>query len=78
MEKENQKFSVKINLAQFKTDLFTKKKTYKDLADFLKISIPSVQNKLSGKTQFNIQEFFDACLFVDRNIFEMIIKEPIQ
>lgn len=48
-----------MNIPMLKGKLYERKKTYKDLAEALNISVTAVNNKMNGRTEFDCAE---ACI----------------
>ena len=55
-----------------KGKLYEKQKTYRDMAEVLKISVTAVNNKMNGKTEFDCAE---ACII--KNWLPLSDKESI-
>lgn len=61
-----------MNIQMLKGKLYEKQKTYKDMAEALKISVTAVNNKMNGKTEFDCAE---ACII--KNWLPLSDKESI-
>lgn len=59
-----------MQLEQLKDVLFIKRKTYKDCAKVLDMSIPTFSNKVNGKSEFKMNEVIKLTDFLDLTLEE--------